>query len=66
MIKFIKNLFKSREQQCNIPVVSNSVLCDGCNDYGYIVITFAGQSAKMRCAKCDGNSNCNAVDETDC
>ena len=22
MIKFIKNLFKSREQQCNIPVVS--------------------------------------------
>ncbi len=24
MIKFIKNLFKIREQQCNIPVVSHS------------------------------------------
>ena len=24
MLKFIKNLFKSREQQCNIPVVSGS------------------------------------------
>jgi hypothetical protein len=24
MIKFIKNLFKSRKQQCNIPVVSGS------------------------------------------
>lgn len=24
MIKFIKNLFKSREQRCNIPVVSCS------------------------------------------
>lgn len=28
MIKFIKNLFKSRGQQCNIPVVSSS-----CNQY---------------------------------
>jgi hypothetical protein len=24
MIKFIKNLFKGRKQQCNIPVVSHS------------------------------------------
>lgn len=56
MIKFIKNLFKSSKQQCNIPAVSNSVVCDSCNDYGYIVITFSGKSAHLRCPKCDGKS----------
>ena len=63
MIKFIKNLFKSRTKQCNILDVSNSVLCDSCNDYGYIVVTFAGKSAHLRCPKCDGKSNSNAVSE---
>lgn len=29
MIKFIKNLFKGRNQQCNIPVVSNTILREG-------------------------------------
>jgi len=43
------------------PVVSNSVICDGCNDYGYITVTFAGQSAEMRCLKCDGKSNSNSI-----
>lgn len=40
MIKFIKNLFKSRKQQCNIPVVrccfiegENVIFDDGYNKY---------------------------------
>ena len=43
------------------PVVSNSVICDGCNDYGYIIVTFGGHSAEMRCLKCDGKSNRNSI-----
>ena len=38
MIKFIKNLFKSSEQQCNIPVVSGSVLCEACKADGAIKV----------------------------
>ena len=29
MINFIKNLFKCREQQCNIPVVSHTFIREG-------------------------------------
>lgn len=55
MKNFIKNLFKKRTDQCN------SVICDGCNDYGYIVIKFGGFTSQMRCLKCDGKSNSNEV-----
>lgn len=43
------------------PVVSNSVICDGCNDYGYIVIKFGGFTSQMRCLKCNGASNSNSI-----
>lgn len=47
MMKFIKNIFNGRNKQCN------SVVCDGCNDYGYIIIKLGGFTSKMRCPKCD-------------
>ena len=63
MIKFIRNLFKGIKQKCNIPVVSNSVICDCCNDYGYIDVLF-GQNGKydsqIICPKCNGKSKFNS------
>jgi hypothetical protein len=64
MFKFITNLF-NRKNKLHITDVSNLVSCDGCNDYGYIVVTLGGKSCKMVCSKCDGESNSNS-DEADC
>jgi len=41
------------------PVVSNSVICDYCNDYGYVDVIFGFKNkynSQMICPKCNGES----------
>lgn len=54
MIKYLKNIFSKKQQVENIEEAN--VLCDCCNDYGYIVITFAGHTAKLLCPRCNSNN----------
>lgn len=63
MIKFIKNLLSNKSANSDEIIPVPEVDCDGCNDYGYIEITFGGRTAKMTCSKCNGKSITNAVIE---
>ena len=41
------------------PVVSNSVICDCCNDYGYVDVIFGFKNkydSQILCPKCNGDS----------